>query len=129
MTRSMRPNSPPRRPPWRFTKSKCDLMAKVNWATCRCASSTRVVTSASNARGRSPTPRSLAGFARATPSLQLAGSAAFLAEKLRGGVLAGQIRLEEFAPVVEGLAGYYPQAARVQEFITMFRQARRLTGE
>jgi Ca-activated chloride channel homolog len=70
-----------------------------------------------------------AAFARATPSLQLAGSAAFLAEKLRGGALAGQIRLEEFAPVVEGLAGHYPQAARVQEFITMFRQARRLTGE
>ena len=70
-----------------------------------------------------------AAFARATSSMQLAGSAAFLAEKLRGGALAGQISLEEFAPVVEGLAGYYPQAVRVQEFITMFRQARRLTGE
>lgn len=70
-----------------------------------------------------------AAFARATPSLQLAGSAAFLAEKLRGGALAGQIRMEEFAPVVEGLAGHYASAPRVQEFITMFRQARRLTGE
>jgi secreted protein with Ig-like and vWFA domain len=68
-------------------------------------------------------------FARATSSMQLTGSAAFLAEKLRGGDLAGQIRLEEFAPVVEGLAGHYSQATRVQDFITMFRQARRLTGE
>ena len=70
-----------------------------------------------------------APFARATPSMQLAGSAAFLAEKLRGGALAGQVRLEEFAPVVEGLAGAYPESERVREFITMFRQARRMTGE
>ena len=68
-------------------------------------------------------------FARATPSLQLAGASAFLAEKLRGGALAGQVRLEEFAPVVEGLGAAYPQAERVKEFITMFRQTRRLTGE
>ena len=70
-----------------------------------------------------------AAFVRATPSLQLAGSAAFLAEKLRGGALAGQIRLEEFAPVVEGLGAAYPQAARVRDFVEMFRQTRRLTGE
>jgi secreted protein with Ig-like and vWFA domain len=68
-------------------------------------------------------------FARATPSLQLAGASAFLAEKLRGGALAGQVRLEELAPVVEGLAAAYPQAERVREFVTMFRQARRLAGE
>ncbi|MDF3058926.1 MAG: von Willebrand factor type, partial [Rariglobus sp.] len=68
-------------------------------------------------------------FVRATPSLQLAGSSAFLAEKLRGGALAGQVRLDEFAPVVEGLGAAYPQAQRVGEFIQMFRQARRLTGE
>lgn len=68
-------------------------------------------------------------FARATPSLQLAGSAAFLAEKLRGGSLAGQVRMDEFAPVVEGLAAAYPQAPRVREFITMFRQARSVAGE
>ena len=68
-------------------------------------------------------------FARATPSLQLAGSAAFLAEKLRGGSLAGQVRLDEFAPVVEGLAAAYPQQQRVRELITMFRQARTVVGE
>lgn len=70
-----------------------------------------------------------AAFARATPSLQLAGSAAFLAEKLRGGALAGQVRLDEFATVVEGLGAAYPNAPRVREFIQMFRQTRRLTGE
>jgi secreted protein with Ig-like and vWFA domain/type II secretory pathway pseudopilin PulG len=70
-----------------------------------------------------------AAFARATPSLQLAGSAAFLSEKLRGGALAGQVRLDEFAPVVEGLGAAYPNAPRVQEFIHMFRQTRRMTGE
>lgn len=70
-----------------------------------------------------------AAFARATPSLQLAGSAAFLAEKLRGGALAGQVRLDEFAPVVEGLGAAYPNAPRVREFIQMFRQTRRMTGE
>lgn len=70
-----------------------------------------------------------AAFERATASMQLAGSAAFLAEKLRGGALAGQVRLNEFAPVVEGLGAAYPQAERVHEFIRMFRLTRRLTGE
>ncbi|MFA6960704.1 MAG: von Willebrand factor type A domain-containing protein [Opitutaceae bacterium] len=70
-----------------------------------------------------------AAFDRATPSLQLAGVSAFLAEKLRGGALTGQVRLDEFAPVVEGLSAAYPNAPRVQEFIQMFRQTRRLTGE
>lgn len=76
--------------------------------------------------GYAPQP---AAFVRATPSLQLAGSAAFLAEKLRGGALAGQVRLDEFAPVVEGLGAAYPNAPRVREFIQMFRHTRRLTGE
>ncbi len=48
---------------------------------------------------------------------------------LRGGALAGQVRLDEFAPVVEGLGAAYPNAPRVREFIQMFRQTRRLTGE
>lgn len=70
-----------------------------------------------------------AAFGRATASMQLAGCAAFFAEKLRGGALAGQVRLEELAPVVEGLAGAYPEAERVREFVTMVRQARRVVGE
>ncbi len=68
-------------------------------------------------------------FTKAAPSLQLAGSAAFLAEKLRGGELAGQVRLDEFAPVVNGLGAAYPGAKRVQDFMEMFRQTRRVLGE
>ncbi|MFA6287677.1 MAG: von Willebrand factor type A domain-containing protein [Opitutaceae bacterium] len=68
-------------------------------------------------------------FARSTPSMKLAGTAAFLAEKLRGGDLASQIRLEEFAPVVNTLRSDYAHDARVKDLVTMFAQARRLTGE
>ena len=71
-------------------------------------------------------------FIRATPSMKLAGTAAFLAEKLRGGDLAAQIRLDELAPVVNTLRSdyaNYANDARVQDLVTMFAQARRLTGE
>lgn len=68
-------------------------------------------------------------FDQATPSLQLAGTAAFLAEKLRGGGLAAQIQLREFAPIVNRLRGEYANDRRVQEFVTMFGQARRMVGE
>jgi len=61
--------------------------------------------------------------------MKLAGTAAFLAEKLRGGDLAAQIRLDEFAPVVNALRSDYANDARVQDLVTMFAQARRLTGE
>ncbi len=68
-------------------------------------------------------------FERATPSMQLAGIAALVAEKLRGGALAAQIRLGDLAPIVNTLRGHYAHAARVQELVTMFAQTRRLTGE
>ncbi len=68
-------------------------------------------------------------FDRATPSMRLAGTAAFLAEKLRGGNLAAQIRLAELAPVVNALRGDYAHDARVRDLVTMFAQTRRLTGE
>jgi autotransporter-associated beta strand protein len=68
-------------------------------------------------------------FSRATPSMKLAGTAAFLAEKLRGGDLAAQIRLDELAPAVNALRSDYAQDARVQDLVTMFAQARRLAGE
>lgn len=68
-------------------------------------------------------------FARATPSLQLAGSAALLAEKLRGGPPAGVIRLGELAPVVNRLRTPYGRDPRVREFITVFAQARRIAGD
>ncbi|MBL9208459.1 MAG: von Willebrand factor type A domain-containing protein [Opitutaceae bacterium] len=68
-------------------------------------------------------------FVRASPSLKLAGTAAFLAEKLRGGDAAAGIRLSDFAPVVNELRGHYSHEARVQELVTMFAQSRRLLGE
>lgn len=68
-------------------------------------------------------------FDRAASSMKLAGTAAFLAEKLRGGNLAAQIRLAELAPVVNTLRGDYSHDARVRNLVTMFAQARRLAGE
>ncbi len=68
-------------------------------------------------------------FDRAPAALRLAGASALLAEKLRGGAPAGVIRLDELAPVVAGLRGAYAGDARVEDFVRMFDQTRRLTGE
>jgi secreted protein with Ig-like and vWFA domain len=68
-------------------------------------------------------------FDRATRSMQLAGTAALLAEKLRGGAPAEPIKLKDLAPVVNALRGTYANEPRVQEFATMFAQARRRFGE
>ena len=68
-------------------------------------------------------------FDRATPTMQLAGTAALLAEKLRGGALAEQIKLSDFVPVMTALRSRYGQEARVQELATMFEQMRRLHKE
>jgi len=70
-----------------------------------------------------------AAFNKATPSLRLAGSAALLAENLRGGAVGGQIRLKELTSVVAGLRGDYAGDARVADFVTMFAHALRLSGE
>ncbi len=68
-------------------------------------------------------------FDRATPTMQLAGTAALMAEKLRGGAGAGAIRLDQLAPVVNALRGHYAHEARVQELVAMFEQMRRLDKE
>jgi hypothetical protein len=68
-------------------------------------------------------------FDRATPTMQLAGIAGLLAEKLQGGSMAGQIRLDELAPEVNALRGRYAQEARVQELVAMFNQMRRLNAK
>jgi Uncharacterized protein YfbK, C-terminal len=68
-------------------------------------------------------------FDRATPSMQLAGTAALLAEKLRGGATAGLVRLDELVPVVNALRGHYADSERVRELASMFEQLRRITGE
>ncbi|HEY4247749.1 MAG TPA: von Willebrand factor type A domain-containing protein [Lacunisphaera sp.] len=68
-------------------------------------------------------------FDRATPSMQLAGVAALLAEKLRGGPVADAIKLGDLAPVINTLRSHYASEPRVQELITMFGQLRQRTGE
>lgn len=68
-------------------------------------------------------------FDRSTPSMQLAGTAALLAEKLRGGDSANLIELAELAPIVNSLRGHYASDARVQELLAMFEQMRRRNGK
>jgi Ca-activated chloride channel homolog len=65
-------------------------------------------------------------FDRATPTMQLAGLSALVAEKLRGGPAAEAIRLSPLAPVVNALRGHYASEARVQALVSMFEQLRRL---
>ena len=68
-------------------------------------------------------------FDRATPTMQLAGVASLLAEKLRGGQAGDAIKLSDLAPVVNKLRSHYANEPRVQELVTMFEQARKLAGE
>ncbi len=68
-------------------------------------------------------------FDRATPTMQLAGTAALLAEKLRGGAAANQIDLAALAPAVNSLRNHYAADARVQELVAMFEHVRRLNGK
>jgi Mg-chelatase subunit ChlD len=68
-------------------------------------------------------------FDRATSSMQLAGVAALLAEKLRGGPNAGEIKLSDLAPVINTLRSQYASEPRVQELVAMFGQIRQRTGE
>jgi len=71
----------------------------------------------------------VAAFDRAAPTLQLAGVATLLAEKLRGGALGDAIKLDELAPVVNALRGHYAHEPRVQELVTMYEQLRRMKNE
>jgi Mg-chelatase subunit ChlD len=66
-------------------------------------------------------PRS---FDRASRSIQLAGTAALLAEKLRGGEWADGLNLNELAPVANALRGHYAHEGRVQQLLWMFEQIR-----
>jgi len=65
---------------------------------------------------------------KASPSMQLASTAALLAEKLRGGPAADAVDLDALEPVVAQLRGAYAQQARVQDLVTMFEQVRRTTA-
>jgi len=61
-------------------------------------------------------------FDKAAPSMQLAATAALLAEKLRGD---SQVDLNTLAPVITNLRGQYPHQAKVADLIRMFEQMRR----
>lgn len=68
-------------------------------------------------------------FDRAPATMQLAGVATLLAEKLRGGRLGDAIKLDELAPVVNALRGHYAHEPRVQDLVTMYEQLRRMKAE
>jgi secreted protein with Ig-like and vWFA domain len=68
-------------------------------------------------------------FDQATPTMRLAGTAAMLAEKLRGGAVASLFRLETLAPTVNALRGEYANEPRVQDLAAMFGEMRRMFGE
>jgi secreted protein with Ig-like and vWFA domain len=68
-------------------------------------------------------------FDRAAPSLQLAGVAALVAEKLGETPLAQQFKLGEFAGVVNTVRGHYAHEARVQELAMLYGRLRRISGE
>ena len=68
-------------------------------------------------------------FDQASPTMQLAGTAAMLAEKLHGGAVANLFRLETLAPTVNALRGQYANEPRVQDLAMMFGQMRRMFGE
>jgi Ca-activated chloride channel homolog len=68
-------------------------------------------------------------FDRATASLQLAGTAALMAEKLRESPLADQFKLGDLARTVNLLQNHYAGEKRVQELVQMYRQMRRISGE
>jgi len=60
-------------------------------------------------------------FDKAPPSMQLAVTAALLAEKLRGD---SRVDLNAMAPVITNLRGRYPHQAKVGELIRMFERMR-----
>ena len=68
-------------------------------------------------------------FDRASPSLQLAGVAALLAEKLNDTPLADQFKLGDFAAVVNTVRTHYAQEPRVQELAVLYGRLRRMSGE
>ncbi len=68
-------------------------------------------------------------FAKATPSLRLAGVAALLAEKFLETSVADQFKLGDLAEPVNALRREYAAQPRVQELVTMFTQMRQLTRE
>ncbi len=65
-------------------------------------------------------------FDRASPSLQLAGTAAALAEKLRGGPTGDRVELDQLAPLVAAQRARRPDDKRIQDLVTLFERLRRM---
>jgi Mg-chelatase subunit ChlD len=76
-----------------------------------------------------PYEAAVPAFDRASPTLQLAGTSALLAEKLRGGPRADAIRLDDLAPIVSRLRHTYPHQVPVQELGSMYDELRKLRNE
>jgi secreted protein with Ig-like and vWFA domain len=65
-------------------------------------------------------------FDRASAAVQLAGTAAVLAEVLRGDPNAEQVSLDDLAPTINHLRGHYAYEERVQKLIGMYEDLRRI---
>jgi hypothetical protein len=68
-------------------------------------------------------------FDRASPSMQLVGLAALLAEKLAQSPIGEQFKLSDLTGVATRLRGHYAHEPRVQELVRMIEQARRMDRE
>jgi len=68
-------------------------------------------------------------FDRASPTMQLAGTAALLAETLQRGEKEDAARLNELMPIVKALPGHFPDNDRVDDLVTMFEQVKKLSAE
>lgn len=68
-------------------------------------------------------------FDQASPTMQLAGSAALLAEKLKADAVASYVDLQPLYPIVNSLRGAFPNNARVKDLGAMFEQTRKILGE
>ncbi len=63
----------------------------------------------------------------AAPSMQLAATTAFVAEKLQGGARAETVELSHLAPVLTNLRGAFPTYERVQQLLQMAEVIRQRT--
>lgn len=65
-------------------------------------------------------------FERASPQVQLAGTAALVAEVLQGDPIAEQVSLDELAGTANRLRSHYAHEERVQELVRMVEHLRRI---
>jgi len=73
-----------------------------------------------------PYSGNVASFAQGEPPVQLAGTAALLAERLKGGAAGSVVRLEELSEVLSALRLHYVASPEVQRLAEMVEKARSL---